>query len=125
MTTMYGFYVTRANIGQSKTPVWAGTTIESREYHKKWILENCSDPTLDGETTFVDVESEVIINATGYYIDNLSRIVRIQIVGGRDAYGYVQKLTKSGMLKDNTKLGYWFWLNGEASNGVFKLVDKY
>ena len=113
MAKLYGFYVTRAKHGKCEKPVWSGLTKEGRESHKHWIIETVSNLEYDGLTSFVDIESEVIITAEGYYKDNRDRIIRIcHTDGSRYAHGYIQTKTKTGKLKDKTLVHYW--INGQA-----------
>ena len=98
MKKLYGFKVIRSKHSQINT-IWSSTDKEKREEHKRWILDNVSDRNYDGITTFDDVESDVVIDSTGYYKDNKGRIVYIAKVTDRDCFGYIQEKTKTGRIK--------------------------
>lgn len=120
---LLGFYVSRSKQGECKIPVWCGITEKEREDHRQWILDNVADQEYDGETTFRYVESEIIIKATGLYKTDKGGIIRIERIKGREAFGYIQKETKTGKLKDKTPIH--FWINGVSFSGNTVIVGQF
>lgn len=110
MNKLLGFTVKREKHPGEHT-VWTGQSFEGREAHKAWILCNVSDVEYDGVTTFTDVESPIVITATGLQTIG-GKLLDVVKLDERHALAYVMKKTKAGRLKRGRSC--WLWLNGEA-----------
>lgn len=87
----------------------AGTTLASRDKHKKEIVKCISDDS----HTFIDYECESVIDEAGIYTGNDGKTYRIESVKDRDAFGYSQKM-KWGKMRDDKIV--WFHRDGRAFN---------
>lgn len=125
MSKLLGFYVVRSKWGQCNKPIWVGKRERERKNHKQWILDNVSVPEYDGVTTFMDTESDIIVDDVGYYQLRNGKYLRIWTFGnnrGVSASGYIQRRNKSGAFKDH--LIWHGYVNGEHIGNLFWHITK-
>lgn len=116
MAKLLGMQVKTPGVERFHT-VWAGQTEEKREDHKTFILENCAPRNEDGTPNcyFVDVEADILVTGPGMYQTNrqgqLFYVEKLSPDGVR-CYGYTQKLTRGGKLRNDQVR--WYYISGEG-----------
>lgn len=123
---LLGLKVTR-NTGTAKESsheVWVGPTGEDLAARKKFIVENCYSEEFDGVLTFDRIESDVVVDGPGLYLADGAKLgFRVQMIEGHECFGYYQRETPRGRVKDG-RVG-WFNTNGlPITSSTHKLTGR-
>jgi len=125
MTQLFGIRVQRTGkvARASSHIVWSGMTEPAREEHKEFIRTWVHDPEYDGELSFENVESEVLVDRLGHHRLADGRLVDICSIRGITAFGYILKLRKRGGLKHSTLFHCYVNGQGRGCSAGLQLVS--
>ena len=123
---LLGFKIIRTGslyASPSEHTVWSGFTRKEVSAHKQFVQQHVYNHKFDGEMSFEDVESDVVIFEPGMYRCECGATVEICHVKGRDCYGYTGHANKRGKWRRTSLL--WFYVNGQAfAPNTRKIVEK-